>query len=110
MKDTKQGKIYKGDGKTQHVIVQVMNDGQTEREYTLPFYLEVVNHSPDGFHWGYNGSAPAQLAAAILMDLYGKSDWYMQFKFDVISRLEMDKDFTISEDLIRNYMKIWLKE
>lgn len=28
---------------------------------------KVWNHSPDGFAWGYNGSAPAQLALAILL-------------------------------------------
>ena len=29
---------------------------------------ELVNHSPDGFQWGYGGSGPAQLALAILAD------------------------------------------
>jgi hypothetical protein len=27
---------------------------------------DLVNHSPDGFEWGYAGSGPAQLALAIL--------------------------------------------
>src|SRR5204863_5783137 len=27
----------------------------------------VINHSPDGFAWGYGGSGPAQLALAILL-------------------------------------------
>ena len=31
----------------------------------------VVNHSPDGFEWGYGGSGPAQLALGILMDHTG---------------------------------------
>lgn len=31
--------------------------------------LEVVNHSPNGFEWGYQGSGPSQLALAILLDL-----------------------------------------
>ena len=26
------------------------------------------NHSPDGFNWGYQGSGPAQLALALLLD------------------------------------------
>jgi hypothetical protein len=30
----------------------------------------VWNHSPDGFEWGYFGSGPAQLALAILYDVY----------------------------------------
>lgn len=29
---------------------------------------ELINHSPDGFEWGYPGSGPAQLALAILLD------------------------------------------
>lgn len=28
--------------------------------------LDLQNHSPDGFEWGYSGSGPAQLALAIL--------------------------------------------
>ncbi len=28
----------------------------------------VINHSPDGFEFGYHGSGPAQLALAILLD------------------------------------------
>ena len=27
----------------------------------------LMNHSPDGFNWGYGGSGPAQLALAILL-------------------------------------------
>lgn len=28
--------------------------------------LDLFNHSPTGFEWGYGGSGPAQLALAIL--------------------------------------------
>ena len=31
--------------------------------------LRVANHSPDGFAWGYQGSGPAQLALAILLNV-----------------------------------------
>lgn len=27
----------------------------------------VMNHSPDGFAWGYSGSGPSQLALAVLL-------------------------------------------
>ena len=30
--------------------------------------LQVYNHSPAGFSWGYHGSGPAQLALALLLD------------------------------------------
>ena len=34
----------------------------------LPLHLEIINHSPDGFNWGYQGSGPAQLALALLYE------------------------------------------
>jgi len=30
--------------------------------------LELADHSPSGFEWGYGGSGPAQLALALLLD------------------------------------------
>ena len=33
--------------------------------------LDLWNHSPTGFEWGYCGSGPAQLALAILADHCG---------------------------------------
>jgi hypothetical protein len=47
----------------------------------------VVNHSPDGFNWGYGGSGPAHLALAIILALTGKSDGYQDFKWDFIAKL-----------------------
>lgn len=32
----------------------------------------LINHSPDGFNWGYGGSGPAQLSLAIALKLWGK--------------------------------------
>ena len=34
--------------------------------HALPLCLDVSNHSPSGFEWGYYGSGPSQLALAIL--------------------------------------------
>jgi len=31
--------------------------------------LDLSNHSPDGFEWGYGGSGPAQLALALCADV-----------------------------------------
>ena len=69
--------------------------------------LKVVNHSPTGFCWGYNGSGPAQLALAILLDhLNGDREralaLYQDFKFKVISRLPMDKDFVLTDEQIES--------
>lgn len=40
----------------------------------LPLRLDLVNHSPTGFAWGYCGSGPAQLALAIPADATGDDD------------------------------------
>ncbi len=37
----------------------------------LPLHLELRNHSPTGFEWGYLGSGPHQLALAILAEVVG---------------------------------------
>jgi hypothetical protein len=65
----------------------------------LPVYLDEVNHSPDGFEWGYWGSGPSQLAYAILrtyFELVEMCDseaaerfakrYYMKFKIDFVAR------------------------
>lgn len=44
--------------------VVVVDDNGNERD--LPPRLDLFNHSPSGFSWGYSGSGPAQLALAIL--------------------------------------------
>lgn len=52
--------------------------------------LKLVNHSPDGFSWGYEGSGCAQLALAILQSLHAKEfalKHYQQFKRDVIAKI-----------------------
>lgn len=36
---------------------------------------DLLNHSPDGFNWGYMGSGPSQLAFAILLE-------YSQYLFE----------------------------
>lgn len=52
---------------------------------------DLVNHSPDGFEWGYGGSGPSQLALAIVADVAGDAaalDLYQAFKADVIAGLD----------------------
>jgi hypothetical protein len=69
----------------------------------------VVKHSPSGFNWGYRGSGPADLAYAILYDLYGKKvadRLYQQFKHDIIAQLPQDEDWTLTEDHIEQWKKL----
>lgn len=72
------------------------------KELDLKASLKVVNHSPTGFSWGYQGSGPAQAALAILLDHFrgdkGRAlGLYQQFKSNVIAKLPIDEDFVITE-------------
>jgi len=56
----------------------------------LPPRLDLRNHSPTGFEWGYCGSGPAQLALAILAHHCGPETalhYYQRFKAVVIATL-----------------------
>jgi hypothetical protein len=52
--------------------------------------LELRNHSPTGFSWGYGGSGPAQTALAILLHVSGDTEaslrHYMDFKHEHVAR------------------------
>jgi Family of unknown function (DUF6166) len=50
------------------IVARVYEDGHSD---ALPMHLDVVNHSPAGFEWGYGGSGPAQLALAVCVELVG---------------------------------------
>lgn len=53
---------------------------------------KVMNHSPDGFAWGYAGSGPAQLALAVLLaagvDPRHAPFLHQRFKAEFIARLD----------------------
>jgi hypothetical protein len=53
--------------------------------------LDLYNHSPTGFEWGYPGSGPAQLALGIVADHSGNDEQamnlYQRFKWAVIAEL-----------------------
>jgi hypothetical protein len=83
-----------------HVKI-VLPDGEM---HPLPLRLDLANHSPTGFEWGYAGSGPAQLALALLADATGCDATalalHQVFKFKVITPLkqlwEMTDDDVIS--------------
>ena len=53
--------------------------------------LDLWNHSPTGFEWGYCGSGPAQLALALLADHLTDDEqalvFYQRFKWVVVVEL-----------------------
>lgn len=57
----------------------------------LDLRLDLQNHSPTGFEWGYGGSGSAQLALAILADHLKDDqralDLYQRFKWTVVAEL-----------------------
>ena len=66
--------------------------------------LDIVNHSPTGFGWGYGGSGAGQLALAILCEFMSDAQakrHYMKFKWDVIAKLEQDKEWTLTGEQVR---------
>ncbi len=74
------------EGKRSGSAVDVTVDGQP-----LNPRLDLWNHSPTGFEWGYAGSGPAQLALALLADCLGDEEeaiqWHHDFKSGVIAAL-----------------------
>ena len=59
---------------------------------------KVRNHSPDGFAWGYEGSGPAQLALAILLEILPEPAalaHYQEFKRQWIADLPSNEDFIL---------------
>lgn len=73
-------------GRRQGFAVIVTVDGRR-----LNPRLDLWNHSPTGFEWGYCGSGPAQLALAILADHCANDEqalnFHQRFKWAVIAEL-----------------------
>lgn len=72
---------------------------------SLPVRLDLRNHSPDGFNWGYHGSGPAQLALALLADALGddlRAEFlYQQFKAETVATWPMGKSWEIDAMEVR---------
>ncbi len=85
---------------------QVVVEQKGKKPYALPLHLNIINHSPTGFCWGYNGSGPAQLALALLIDCLGDIEqakkYYQQFKNDVIARFNMNGNWGMTENYIES--------
>jgi len=90
-----------GEPQTDQCIVTV-ETGHHKR--ALRPRLDIRNHSPTGFEWGYNGSGPAQLALALVADACGRG-WadpviYQRVKNYVVSRLPKD-GWVLTEEQIQ---------
>lgn len=69
----------------------------------------LINHSPDGFSWGFAGSGPAQLALALLLDATGSKSkaltHYQEFKSKFVAAWPMGAGWFIT----RQEILAWLK-
>ena len=65
-----------------------------------------VQHSPDGFNWGYSGSDPSELARCILWDFLGEEPTaaaYRDFTRVFIVGIQEDS-WTIDSTLITTWL------
>jgi hypothetical protein len=98
------------------------------RATPLELRLDIVNHSPDGFNWGYKGSGPAQLSLALLADAIpndvelknrmlpaasGKEDLVRLFAYNllmqVVCRLH-DDEWELKRSMILSWLSAKLAE
>jgi hypothetical protein len=81
-------KVYCGNRGRFNTLVEVRQRGVAR---PLELRLDLFNHSPTWFEWGYGGSGPAQLALAILADHLGDNATavrlHQQFKWSVTAKL-----------------------
>ena len=99
-------KIYRGKRSGYEREVVVIVNGVSS-ELNPEQSQEIVNHSPDGFNWGYGGSGPAQLALGLLLDATADREianrHYQQFKSDVVSQIDND-EWEINEVAIHRWL------
>lgn len=94
-------------GSAGHIVMVKGDDGATR---PLPPRNDIVNHSPDGFSWGYGGSGPSQLALAILVYEFGESspqvENYQLFKWHVIADIDDKRNFTLTSKDIQKWWEV----
>ena len=70
--------------------------------------LDLWNHSPTGFEWGYGGSGPAQLALAILADHLNDDDeavaLHQDFKREVVANFDR-RGWTLTTEQIQRVVE-----
>ena len=87
--------------RTCRVVVQ--DDGI---EQLLRLRLDLYNHSPTGFEWGYGGSGPAQLALALLADAINDQTalrLHQQFKRAQVALWKRDVGWHLTQVAVMAY-------
>ena len=73
----------------------------------LPLRLDLLDRSPMGLSWGYEGAGPSQLALAILA--FVKDDdyalqWYHKYRHEVIATYNADGRFQLDGSSLREWL------
>jgi hypothetical protein len=106
-------KIYTGKRngcQTVEVFVHRVTDDEGTVHEPLPLRLDLWNHSPTGFNWGYTGSGPSQLALAILADYLGVEGeqvaihLHTQFMRDVLGPQQAD-EWTMHGQVVADFLE-----
>ena len=91
----------------QPVYKKLLPDGVPTELSPVPSQ-KLNDHSQSGFQWGYGGSAPAQLALALLLDATAIPDialaYYQEFKQEKVAR------WGFEWDIIRSGILLWIAE
>ncbi len=99
-------KTYRG-WRTPHGRCRVTVSGPNGRERLLRLRLDLRDHSPTGFEWGYGGSGPAQLALALLADACEDPATavrhYQEFKREVVAGF--GETWTLTTQDIRRFLE-----
>jgi len=79
--------------------------GESTVRRTIDPRNDVINHSPNGFEWGYGGSGPAQLALALSCDALDGDvrrarRVYQDLKWRLVSRWDQDHWMVTRDELL----------
>lgn len=107
--------IYTGEMSRDEVgLVSVRESGE-RRAMELDARLDLANHSPTGFQWGYSGSGPAQLALAILSHHFNATgtgddamalERYQTFKSQVLAAIYLRR-WELTTDQIVDWLRTY---
>ena len=93
------------------LIVRVDSMDHNTHEFLardLPVRLDLRNHSPTGFEWGYGGSGPSQLSLALLADFTQDDAYacalYQDLKWDVVCELP-EQGWEITGDALQDWVE-----
>lgn len=91
---------YEYRGRPENFMVDVVDEAGIV--HMLNPRLDLSNHSPTGFSWGYSGSGAAQLALAILCHALHcderAEELFQEFKDAVVARFDQNQPWRLTTD------------